>query len=213
MPNKTTILFLIASACIIAGSVGYQKHLSRKILYQEKVLLYEDRAYFDLVDRIRESVVDKVKMRYAYTDSFGFIFPLFEVFDAINPCTNRPSEINTLVARIAENTTLSQIKKKDYSSSLEVFEDAFDLILATIDSTQLAQKPKEVPVLIIEKYSRDKDSCTITMTPLMSMRFPDSVQVYNHDQLLHVDALPFTYKGSVDGLRFITKDGEKYGKR
>ena len=117
MPNKTTILFLVASACIIAGSVWYQKIISLRILENERVLLSEDRAYFKQVDRTREAVTAEIKSRYAFTDSFSFIFPLFAIFDTINPCTNRPSEIKTLVDRILENTALSQIKKKEYSSS------------------------------------------------------------------------------------------------
>lgn len=211
MPNKTTFFFLVTSACIIAGSVWYQKELATRILYTERVLLSEDRAYFKQIDRLKVSVADKIKMRYAYTDSFSFIFPLFDVFDTINPCTNRPSEIKTSVDRVAENTTLDQIKKKDYSSSLEVFEEAFDLILATIDSTQLTQKPKEVPVLIVEEYSSSKDSCVVKMYPIFSLLIPDSVLIYKKDKLLNIDSLPFLYEGNITGMRIKTKNGRRYG--
>ena len=211
MPNKTTILFLVASACIIAGSVWYQKIISLRILENERVLLSEDRAYFKQVDRTREAVTAEIKSRYAFTDSFSFIFPLFAIFDTINPCTNRPSEIKTLVDRILENTALSQIKKKEYSSSLEVFEEAFNLILSTIDSTQLTQKAKEVPVLMVEEYSSSKDSCVVKMYPISSWLIPDSVLIYKNDELLIIDSLPFLYEGNTIGMRIKTKNGRRYG--
>src|SRR6188768_340136 len=120
MLNKTTILFLIASAFIIMGSVWYQKYLTTQILILERALLSEDREYFEQVEYYVPAVKDKIKMRYAYTDSFSFIFPLFEIYDTLNPCSNKPSEINNLIEHIAKNTALHHIRTKSYSSTLEV---------------------------------------------------------------------------------------------
>lgn len=212
MLNKSAILFLVFSACVIAGSVFYQQRLSSMVLYLERALLQEDKDFYNLVQRYSIAVEDKIKMRESYTDSFQFIFPLFEAYDTNYPCSNRPSVIDALVDKIASNSALHQIKNQEYASTLDVFMETHKLILAVIDSMQIAQKPKEVPVLVVEKYSKHKDSCSVTMTPLFSMQFPDSVRVYKYDQLLHYGALPFTYKGSVDGFRLITKDGQNYGK-
>jgi len=179
----------------------------------ERVLFFEDQEYYEEVQWQSEAVKDEMMMRKSYTDSFQFIFPLFQAYTTNHPCSNKPSEIHALVDQIAKQTLLRQISNKTYLSTLDVFSDTYTLILATIDSIQRSQKPKEVPVLIVENFSTHEDSCTVTMTPVLSMVIPDSAQVYKYDQRLNITAVPFTYEGSVNGLRCITKDGERYGKR
>ena len=211
MLDKNVIPFLVLSGCMIVGSVYYQHRLSKQILNLERALYAEDKEYYLQVEWYSVAVKDKIKMRESYTDSFQFIFPLFERYNRNHPCSNRPLEINALVNQIAKKTTLRPIRNQEYLSTLDVFGATYKLILATIDSIEMSQKPKEIPLLIIEEFSRNKDSCNITMTPLFSMEHPDSVQVFKYGQLLNITALPFTYNGSIDGLRLITKDGQEYG--
>ena len=210
MPNKTTVFFLVISACIIAGSVLYNKHLSRKILYQEMVLFSEDKEYFKQVDRYKPAVKDIIKKRYAYTDSFSFIIPLFDIFDTLNPCSNRLSEIEALVDTIAQNTALNKIKIKKYSSTLEVFDEAFNLILDNIDSMELAREYKSVPVLIVEEFSRTADYCYIKMFPMYSDQIPDSALVYKDKVLMDVDSIPFIYDGKTNDLLVRVTNGWTY---
>lgn len=170
------------------------------------VLFSEDKDYFEQVDRYKTAVQEKIKMRSAYTDSFSFILHLLDGFDTLNPCSNRLIEIDALVDTLAQNTALNKMRLKKYSSTLEVFDEAFNLILDTITSKELARDYKSVPVLIVEEFSRTADDCHIKMFPMYSDQIHDSARVYKDKVLMDVDSLPFSYDGkSSDLLVRVTK--------
>jgi len=154
--------------------------------------------------------IDKLKMKYSYQDSFSFIKTLFDISNMDTKSIYDTIEKNDLLNLVTENSALRKMKTHRYNSSLEIYDEAFAIVLKVIDSLSSPGYIRE-PVLIVEKVRSSGDTCYINMYPLTSYRLRENeFKVYNGDSVLDISALPFVYRGDPRHLSLQLTHSRRY---
>ena len=199
MPNPRTFIFVILAVLAFLTLRFYQQYLSGEIVLKSEALAKENKLYYAQLSRKCEEFNARLKMKTSYQDSFSFIKTLFDISIMDTYSIYEQHEINDLLTLVSENTSLKKMRAHSYNSSLEIYDEAFRIVLKLIDSLSTSGYERE-PVLIVEKVKAEGDSCHIKMIPIHSFQFHNDFEIWDGQKLVDVTSLPFVYPGDPRNL-------------